>query len=200
MSEIKTTAWIVGAPGVGKTTAVRSLLNQQFGAVLVPKPKWTLAGPLALAGHYTGDTFDGADTVPYTGVQDALDYWERQLLPKHALTIFDGDRFSHASAVERVELALTRLTAGDGSRARLLCVHLVADEDALETRRRARGSNQNPAWMRGRATKAARFAESFETLDAKPREAPRRQRMTLRNATPQGTALLLESILRETGA
>lgn len=125
---------------------------------LVPKPKWTVTPEVAAAGHYTGDTFDGADTVGYGDVVKTLEWWRANI--RVPLTIFDGDRFSHASALEAVRLVVPDVR----------CVHLTLPEAELAVRRAARGSNQNAAWMKGRVTKAQRFAETFPgkklTLDA----------------------------------
>lgn len=149
-----TALWVVGAPGAGKTTMIRTLLElpeaiARMEAYLVEKPKWTVGRNWCAAGHYTGATFDGADMVPYNGAAAALDFWESRLRLDRPLTVFDGDRFSNAGVLERV-----------GKRVDQVRVVLVRTSPAdLERRRAARGSNQNAAWARGRATKAERFAE-----------------------------------------
>lgn len=141
--------WIVGEPGVGKTTLVRALV----GGVpfsFVENPKWSLAGDrFALAGHYKGGTFDGADTVPYNGVEAALSYWDSNLRERFSVTIFDGDRFSHDTAREFVS-----------SRASAFVVLLAAPPEVVAGRRRERGSNQSASWVAGRKTKSTRFFES----------------------------------------
>jgi GTPase SAR1 family protein len=142
-----TAIFVVGAPGVGKTTLVRQLLD---GVALIEKPKWTVGRKVVAAGHYKGDTFDGADMVPYNGAQDALIYW-RDSLRDRPFVIFDGDRFSNQTTLDFLR--------GQDLIGRFYCVHLVAREDILAARRAKRGSNQNPSWMLGRATKAARFFE-----------------------------------------
>lgn len=142
--------FVVGPPGVCKTTLVRRLLGPLEGLELHPKPKWTVRpGELCAAGHYTGGTFDGADTVPYNGVEAALEYWGT-ILRDLPLTIFDGDRFSHPKALAVV---LSTMQAR--------VVHLTAPPEILAERRARRGSNQNAAWMAGRATKAKRFAQEL---------------------------------------
>lgn len=144
--------FVVGAPGVGKTTLVRRMLGFPYVAVTQkPDPKWTLSDDhrTIAAGHYIGGTFDGADTIAYNGAAAALDFWEAECL-ECQLTIFDGDRFSHGSALTRV-----------AQRARVVAVYLTASDELLTTRRAERGSRQNASWMRGRATKAQRFFELF---------------------------------------
>jgi hypothetical protein len=139
--------FVLGEPGAGKTTLVRALLGPSL--ILRQKPKWTISGEkrVVAAGHYSGATFDGADTVGYGDVQKTLDYWIEHLLD-YPLAIFDGDRFSHAGALERIE----RYASPAG-------VMLGVSEEAASERRLARGSKQNAAWVKGRRTKAERFAK-----------------------------------------
>jgi ABC-type dipeptide/oligopeptide/nickel transport system ATPase component len=147
----RTILWIVGEPGVGKTTLARGLLGKVPAEVRIPKPKWSISGGIAAAGHYVGGTFDGADTVPYNGVEDALVFWREFI--KSPLTLLDGDRFSNAKVVE--------FLAAHNK----LCLLLSAPEDVVAARRAARGSDQNPSWVRGRKTKSRRFFEMFPEQD-----------------------------------
>jgi ribose 1,5-bisphosphokinase PhnN len=150
--------YVVGPPGVGKTSLVRELFKvlDPFGTRhLVLKPKWTVGSEICAAGHYTGDTFDGADTVPYNAAQAALDYWAEKLKYKPC-TVLDGDRFSHDGARN---FFLQHIPCEH-----LFTVHLTAPEEVLATRREIRGSKQNPTWMKGRATKAANFAAASKKI------------------------------------
>jgi hypothetical protein len=140
--------FVLGAPGAGKTTLVRELLKYyQQCFTVVTKPKWTLAGDACAAGHYTGGKFDGADTVPYNGARAAFDYWVEHGLGKR-ITFLDGDRFSNENAYNWF--------ASTGADVR--CIYLEASEQLLAARRAQRGSTQNKSWMKGRGTKAWRFA------------------------------------------
>lgn len=141
--------WLVGEPGIGKTTLARRLLGPSE-IELVDRPKWTRTRHTYAAGHYTGQTFDGADTLSYSGGAAALEWWAAA--PARPLTLLDGDRLSTGNAVTFVR-ALPNVWP--------LCVYLAAPEGVAAGRRSLRGSNQNPTWLKGRATKSARFYESF---------------------------------------
>jgi hypothetical protein len=141
--------WIVGAPGVGKTTLVRKLANFGF-ASYVESPKWTLCGDVFAVGHYVGGTHDGGDTVPYNGAADAIAYWHERLAGHGKLTVLDGDRFASRSSVQQIGPAYKKVV-----------IHLGLSDQMLDERRASRGTTQNPVWCKGRKTKAKNFAELF---------------------------------------
>ena len=148
--------YVIGEPGVGKTTAIRELMKIDGAEIKreIEKPKWTIIGDVALAGHYRGQTFDGGDTVPYTGASAALEYWREHILPTNKLTIFDGDRFSTQPSLDFLRACGVRVAG----------VLLVAPSEMTIARRAQRGSNQNATWLKGRITKANNFASKINAI------------------------------------
>lgn len=175
MTEARHTAlWVVGEPGVGKTTFCRKLF-ESYGPELVrvDRPKWTTFGPskaaaepgvvCAAVGHWNGHTFDGGDSVPPSDIKPALDFYAKWFTG-YKLAVFDGDKFANGNAVASVRETLERKTAEaiaiSGMPYRLVCLHFVGERSAVEGRC-ARGSVQSASWVKGRRTKSARFAERF---------------------------------------
>lgn len=148
---IHTVLWLVGEPGSGKTTLARTLLEPR--SELTFTPKWTVGPTVVAAGHYSGSTFDGADTVPYNGARACLDYWHEHFSCNKTLTIFDGDRFSSRNTLARMKRY--------GSWIRLCCVLVNADPGVTARRRDARGSRQTASWVQGRLTKSFNFFNEF---------------------------------------
>jgi ABC-type dipeptide/oligopeptide/nickel transport system ATPase component len=143
--------WIVGEPGAGKTTLARTLIEGI--PQLYRKPKWTVSGNVALAGHYQGGAFDGADTIPYNGAEAALIFWNEFLKVKVRLTVFDGDRFSNQNSLSRVFAMSPAIQQ--------LCVLVAPPRTVAAARRKERGTAQNLAWVNGRNTKSLRFYKLF---------------------------------------
>ena len=170
--------FVVGAPGVGKTTALAALLDP-FTTSLVPRPKWTISPPVALVGHYGSGDFSGGDTVPYNGAAIALDHWFRHLRhdPDIRASVFDGDRFSSVGLLRRMQ----------GQGLDPACLLLTASDATLADRRHARGSKQNPSWMKGRATKAHNFSQLFD--------ATRRHQVNTDDLTPDQVTTQITSML-----
>ncbi len=153
--------YVLGEPGVGKTTAVRFLLrdarNREGPPVEPvytdrPDPKWTTVRDVSAAGHYKGEPFDGADTIPYNGARVALEYWRDKIAPVARYTILDGARFA-----TRPSLAFLRECG-----ALIIGFHLISN-GAAEARRLARATAagtrlQNASWVKGAASGAANFA------------------------------------------
>ncbi len=144
--------FIVGAPGVGKTTLIESLIDS-FAVYEIEKPKWTITPPWALVGHYQKQTFGGGDTLGYTQGADAVRFMLDDLASQKNIkvAILDGDRMSTRNVLQQVREAGLKPQ----------CWHLIANDQALTERCNKRGSNQNPTWAKGRQTKAANFAALF---------------------------------------
>lgn len=176
--------WIVGEPGSGKTTIARALLGPLGRCRLLKSPKWTVSPDrkIVAAGHYTGGPFDGADTVPYSGVREAIEVWRHTLRPGADLTILDGDRFSYGGAVEQIAQPEVELC----------CLYVcppahVAEKRRLDRAQAAGTKLQNANWVKGRATKAAGFATS--------REWDRYVRLDPQDRTPDQLSAIFETLL-----
>ena len=115
---------------------------------LLWRPKWSFTDTVCAAGHYKGELFDGADTIPYNGAKEVLEWWSRAFLT-WPLTVFDGDRMSTKGTLEFL----------DRFNVQRYAILLQASPLDLIARRLERGSKQNPAWIKGRETKSERFAE-----------------------------------------
>ena len=147
--------FLFGSPGVGKTSLARRLLwSGGRDPTLLYRPKWSFTDNVCAAGHYKGELFDGADTIPYNGAKDVLEWWSHQfrLWP---LTLFDGDRMNTKGTLEFLERFGAKPTA----------ILLKADRLTLTARRLDRGSCQDPSWIKGRETKSVRFAQQMTALE-----------------------------------
>ncbi len=145
-----TVLWIVGEPGVGKSTLTRAILDL-YGPVtnLLTDPKWTWVGTQASApGHFHGGKFDGTDTLPISQIKTAVEFLRSSI--SRELCVIDGDKLSTQAAVEAVV----------ESQARPMCVLLIGDGLAAE-RRIERGTDQDKSWIKGRRTKASNFWDKF---------------------------------------
>ena len=156
--------WVVGEPGVGKTTFCRKLLAS-YGPAGACADNWTQFGAdCAAVGSWTGAKFDGGDTVPPSRILPALNVYAREHLGR-SLVLFDGDKFASRTAVDFVRHTVRTNMVGR----RLVCLHIVGPSSAASGRamRVAAGAKpQNESWVRGRATKSSRFAERFAAVGA----------------------------------
>ncbi len=191
--------FVVGPPGVGKTTAIREILGSEYKTLKDPNDgavKFTVNEDVCFAGHYGVGTFDGSDTVPMHGASICLDWWEKNILPnsKYKATIFDGDRFSTNPCKTRLE---------SFEDVKVLCVYMGASQEILGARRDERGSNQDPTWLRGRESKCRNFANKFKPADNSlfdmfggetEEEEDRCIEMTIENISPEKVANNIISI------
>jgi hypothetical protein len=141
--------FLLGSPGVGKTSLARRLLwSGGQEPSLLYRPKWSFTEMVCAAGHYKGELFDGADTIPYNGARDTLESWANRFRT-WPLTILDGDRMSTKGTLEFL----------DRYNAQRYAILLSASPFDLVARRLERGTVQNSVWIKGRETKSLQFAE-----------------------------------------
>lgn len=101
--------FVVGAPGAGKTTALRSLASPADSRIEDNDVRWTLKAPMAFIGLYKGQGLEdssnmGGDSVARHANRLSLEYWKRNILPdpQFRMTILDGEMFlweSHLKAL-----------------------------------------------------------------------------------------------------
>jgi shikimate kinase len=150
--------YLVGAPGVGKTT-VMSALTAGYGrepqSGSVPHDRLTVNGGAndgacraVEVGRRRG-TFSGTDALSMS-IQPKAVQWIAQR--PHRLVLAEGARLANEGFL--------RASAAAGYR--VLLVHLDAPAEVLADRRRTRGSSQNPGWMRGAETRARNIAARME--------------------------------------
>ena len=153
--------YVVGVPGVGKTTLLRRVLPDPIEERIDPFPHLVYAGGAQLGS--AREEFGGTDALAMS-VQPQVEEWLREECPFDTI-VAEGDRLAN--------LKFFRAVAGMGWGVHL--VELSAMSHVILARRKARGSQQDQSWLRGRVSKVRRliagwslFADrddlSFETI------------------------------------
>lgn len=156
--------YVLGAPGVGKSTLVK-MWREVNGWVTLSDPR-TLLG--ALKGH-TMVSPDGDPSGVYLGRQRDLypgtDALSMAVAP-HARAWAEGLGASDVEMVvgEGARLGNVGFLRALAENSELTLVLLMASETALTARREGRGSTQSPSWMRGAATGALNAYTAAEGL------------------------------------
>lgn len=139
---MKHSIYVLGAPGVGKSTLMAGLLaNVAMGPVTTLRG--TLRGHYFNGGVYLGimrNRFPGTDGLAMNATTDAEAF---VLSATDGLLIGEGSRLGHTRFLDKCNVGRD-----------MTLIHLHASEDALCARRNHRGSDQNVIWMRGAATRA----------------------------------------------
>lgn len=145
--------YLIGPPGVGKTTVMDALLEDYERAPQMRLRNLLWGEPLVdLSGEVQGmhlgfrrDTFGGTDVLGMAVQRDAVGWLEGGTYP---LLFGEGQRLGNAPF-------LTALAKHYD----LTVVYLNAPHDILSRRCEERGSRQNVTWRNGSATRAANAAQ-----------------------------------------
>tara|TARA_R100000329_G_scaffold151333_1_gene147041 strand:+ start:1890 stop:2519 length:630 start_codon:yes stop_codon:yes gene_type:complete len=154
--------YVVGPPASGKTTLVRQFLYMKSN-ILINSPKITLSAmkqslikddkptkfPICAAGHYSGNKFDGADTIPISQIHKTIKYMVKNDFWDAEYTFLDGDKLASMKLRHFFSLFET------------VCIYLDISMETHIERAAKRKSKQNLTWVKGRFTKARRFYETF---------------------------------------
>lgn len=157
-----TSIYLIGAPGVGKTTLMNNLIadwtitgfsKDPVGQTQYRLPDQRTATQLGVAKP----PFGGTDTLSYTAINKLLEW-----LPATNILIAEGDRLANPRYLSYLQ-----------QNTKLNLFYLQAPQITLNDRRTARATKhnlpmQNPTWANGRHTKHQNIAKAFNatTLDA----------------------------------
>lgn len=151
--------YLIGEPGVGKSTAVSHLTSHlpltdahtlDPAAPLLKGRTWP--GGVVLGGAHP--TFPGTDRLSMAVAPQASQWAATSNLPP--IVIAEGQRLAIATF-----FAALQARTGD-----LTVIHLTATPDTTQQRRDRRGSPQNPQWVRGARTKASNAARAARAAGA----------------------------------
>lgn len=158
VSEGRYFTYVIGEPGVGKSTLVATLTR---GLMFRTQDK-----PFARREFLCGvvelgkvrESFSGTDALGMS-VQPLAEEWLAETTPR--LVLAEGDRLSN----DKFFTAVTRLGY-------LLSVYYLFGPDVAAERRARRGSDQDPTWVKGRASKASRLAFDWMAFELDARLRP----------------------------
>lgn len=148
--------YLVGPPGVGKSSVARELRAPWDTDVVRdgPVPHIRLRHPVSgrLAGLELGvprPQFPGTDALAMDIGPRALQWLSTSYA---SFAVGEGARLATKPFIGGLAQAGVRVTL----------VRLMADQELLDERWRARGSKQDPRWRKGAGTRASRLGQWFE--------------------------------------
>lgn len=141
---------IIGAPGTGKTTLMRSWMERR---------SWVTDRPVDLVdshvsedvrvlGKYANeDVFGGTDKLSMAVQPKAVEYLDNP----SRVTVFEGDRLTSIKFFE----------AAQSKGFEIKIIQLTVSDEVREERYKERGSEQNETWLNGRLTKVKNVSNAF---------------------------------------
>ncbi len=153
---MKHALYIIGEPGAGKSTLVETLTGDALVVTgrkpLAHRTYLTAAGGVTELGAREPGRFGGTDALSMSAIVQAEAWVTDGSWPAGSLLMAEGDRL----ACDRF---FNALLAGGWQ---LRIAHLDVPPEVAAARREARGSAQDPAWVRGRRTKVANLLDRWE--------------------------------------
>ena len=143
--------YLVGIPGVGKTTVFRKALAD-IPAEQHTRPFGWIAYPGGAQLGVDRGVFSGTDALSMNVQPRVLEWLNRCDLP---CVVAEGDRLANGQFFDAVVAQGWLLTVG----------LLELDPAIAATRRDMRGSSQNPSWLRGRHTKVANLTRYYVSAE-----------------------------------
>jgi hypothetical protein len=150
--------YIIGPPGVGKSRLMAELRLDYLegearrvwpGSLLWVTPLYT---PNTLEGYELGRqraAFSGTDALGMAVMPHAME-WLINTSRLPSVLLGEGARLGTAPFLMTLNERVPNTTV----------IHLVASDEALAARRKARDSHQDKGWMKGAATRARRAADA----------------------------------------
>lgn len=153
---------VMGEPGTGKTTLVRSIMKMtgpwtpRFSDVKLVPYHESEGGHLVILGKYEdGETFAGTDRMSMAVQPEAVKFLQACSAGGVSAVLFEGDRLANISFLEHC------LDNYDTT-----IVYLEVSKATREKRFAERGSNQSEQFLRSRDTKCANIMTNFQIMMA----------------------------------